>query len=545
MKEAKDDKDYGFITSGIYKPNNSQKNIYNIDELIPVLENNKLKIIGEGRFSKVYLYKNRNNDSFFALKKISVNSVIDSGNNPNIIQREINIHSRIIHDNIVQLYSVKKDIKEVSILLEYCKNGSIYELISENGFDEYKTYIYFRQVVNAIYFLHKNNLVHRDIKPENILLDSNKIKICDFGWCCESDSNNRKSFCGTFEYMAPEIINEIPYGKPVDIWALGILLYELYYGTSPFSSEHSKKVINNILNYRLYFPVRKNISNDMKDLIIKMLNPNALKRYTIEEVAMHPWFKKCGGEINNKIKINYPIIEANRIKITKIIKNKNIYNSNIINKENEIKNKDNNSYILNKSNINAKKSINIDMNTCEDNSSPIKSIEMENNKEKHENNLIDERINIFQTNNLNNNKSIFKFKSTYNKDNTYKKSNTIIDKNLNYRALYPMDSVLEETNNDKNEVNLNSIQKHATVTKLSNNKNINNIKEISETINLIPNIEGNKTYNEKQNMNNYFLNNNFYTINYYTGFNNNGNTIDYNNSLYSFPFPYLLMTKYQ
>ena len=218
------------------------------------------------------------------------------------------------------MYSVKKEIKEVSILLEYCKNGSIYELISQNGFDEYKTYIYFSQVVNAIYFLHKNNLVHRDIKPENILLDSDKIKICDFGWCCEDNSNNRKSFCGTFEYMAPEIINEVPYGKPVDIWALGILLYEFYYGISPFSSGHSKEVINNILNYRLNFPNWKNISNDMKDLIIRMLNPNVLKRYTIEEVANHPWFKKCGSEINNRIK--FPIIEPNKIKVTKIIKNK-------------------------------------------------------------------------------------------------------------------------------------------------------------------------------------------------------------------------------
>ena len=578
-EENKNEEAYGFITSGIYKPIDLKSNAYNIDDLIPVIENKKQKLIGEGRFSKVYLYKNQNNNLFFALKKISINSVKESGNNPNIIQREIDIHSRILHDNIVQLYSVKKEINEVSILLEYCKNGSIYELISQNGFDEYKTYIYFSQVVNAIYFLHKNNLVHRDIKPENILLNSDKIKICDFGWCCEANSNNRKSFCGTFEYMAPEIINEVPYGKPVDIWALGILLYELYYGVSPFSSGHSKEVINNILNYRLNFPGWKNISNDMKDLIIRMLNPNVLKRYTIEEVASHPWFKKCREEFNNKNKINFPIIDSSRIKVTKINKNKNRYNSNLINevneinlrlkkKENNTKHNDNNNNNLTQRNVKVRKLINIDMNTTEDNSSPIKkdkSIEKDNyfnknnikniidsnykkekkeifgnDKKKYENNLNTNKINIFQTNNSNNNINNNKIKANNIKDIIFNKS-TIIYNNLN-REFSPMDSVLEETNNDKNENNLNLIQKHATVTKISNNSNNNNKKENLTTINLLTqNNKGINTYNENQGMNNYFLNNNFYTINYYTGFdyNNIRSNNDKNNDLvYSFPFIY-------
>ena len=324
-------KELDFITQGIltpYPPLNPQ---YRIEDLEPLIINSKPKIIGEGRFSLVYLYKHKINESFFALKKISIKKILDSGNDINIIQREINIHSRIKHENIVQFYSYNKSQNEVEILLEYCRNGSIFELIDKNGFDENKTYKYFSQVVNAVYFLHKNNLVHRDIKPENILLDGDKIKLCDFGWCCETNNNNRKSFCGTFEYMAPEIINEIPYGKPVDIWAMGILLYELYFGVSPFNSnkeneEKTKEIINNIMQKKLFFN-RKSIAYDMKDLIVHMLEFDVNKRYTIEEVVSHPWFKKCKEKakniiINNTNQINnYDNIETNVTKVTKIIRN--------------------------------------------------------------------------------------------------------------------------------------------------------------------------------------------------------------------------------
>ena len=345
MQQIKKEKtnEQDFITQGIYQPYLTTNFIYRIQDFTPLIINNKPKIIGEGRFSTVYLYKHKFNGSLFALKKISMNKIIESGNDTNIIQREINIHSRIYHENIVQFYSFNQGLNEVNILLEYCPNGSIFELIDKNGFDELKTYKYFSQVVNAVFFLHKNNLVHRDIKPENILLNGDKIKLCDFGWCCETNYNNRKSFCGTFEYMAPEIIKEIPYGKPVDIWALGILLYELYYGVSPFNSnkeneEQTREIINNIMQKKLFFN-RKSIPYDMKDLIIHMLEFDVVKRYTIEEVVAHPWFKKCKEKIqNNSFDMhnynrinNYDNLETNVIKVTKLSNNKTQFISSPIN----------------------------------------------------------------------------------------------------------------------------------------------------------------------------------------------------------------------
>jgi len=120
--------------------------------------------------------------------------------------------------------------------LEYASSGTLFNLIKKKkNLDEKTAFHYFIQTSAAVLFLHENNLVHRDLKPENILIDeNNNIKLCDFGWCVELSMGNRVTFCGTYEYMAPEIIKEKPYNQGIDIWSLGILLYELIHGYSPF-----------------------------------------------------------------------------------------------------------------------------------------------------------------------------------------------------------------------------------------------------------------------------------------------------------------------
>ena len=535
MKEINETKEFGYITQGTYNQIPIQNHFYKINDYIPILVDNKPKLIGEGRFSKVYLYKNKYNDSLLALKKISINKILESGNNINIIQREIDIHSKIKHENIVQFYSVNKEINEVNILLEYCNKGSIYELISKSGFDEYKTYLYFSQVVNAIYFLHKNNLVHRDIKPENILLSYDKIKLCDFGWCCETNENNRKSFCGTFEYMAPEIIKDLPYGKPVDIWALGILLYEFYYGISPFSSnkeneEQSKEIINNILHNKVNFPNRKEIPYDMKDLIIHMLEMNVSERYTIEQVAAHPWFKRCRKEIqnknnNNQIKVNNKLYNSYRNYQTekKYDYNFGLIQNNILNEKNKFSSKS-------KSKLKVKKLVNIDINIQEDNSSPIKDY-----KSIQGNKYLDFiNLNPKENNNIN---SFYKYQGFQKDSNSRRILNYKLNKNINKSQrnfeeenssiFFPKDSVLEETTKEQKEEKNSLPFKHASVIKLKNNNSF----------------LGNKGQNMKKNItNNYFLNNNFYTINVYG--NKKNNEMNYNNKtnnkiIYSDNLPYL------
>ena len=180
--------------------------------------------------------------------------------------------------------------------MEYAPNGNLYNLITKEktGFNEYKAFEYFIQVVNAVYYLHNNNIIHRDIKPENILIgEDNKIKLCDFGWAKELSLENRSTFCGTVEYMAPEIFGSENYDYGVDIWSLGILLYELLYGHSPFKANNTKNVILNIKSHELtYDDTNKTVSKSCKDLIQKLLNNNPQKRYKIKDILEHPFVKK-------------------------------------------------------------------------------------------------------------------------------------------------------------------------------------------------------------------------------------------------------------
>ena len=537
----------GFITKGIFELYPPSNFYYHIEDLNPVIINNKPKIIGEGRFSTVYLYKHKFNESLFALKKISLKKIIESGNDINIIQREINIHSRINHENIVKFLSYNNNPNEINILLEYCPYGSIFELINKNGFDELLTYKYFSQVVNAVYFLHKNNLIHRDIKPENILLNGDKIKLCDFGWCCETNTNNRKSFCGTFEYMAPEIIKETPYGKPVDIWALGILLYELYFGVSPFSSnkvneEQTKEVINNIMLKRLFFD-RKSISYDMKDLIIHMLEDDINRRYTIDEVVSHPWFKKCKNKIQNsdlnqinKIN-NLDNFETNVTKVTKIIKSPikkfPTQTNSIIKKETITDRKTNYSNFLNTNkiiyypnntlNIKSFKKINSDIysnniynNDDEDGFSPFMKNGSINISVSFNNNCIKNSAEIKQQERNNNNGKVYSLNKKIYNTKTQKLPNAIKNNNLS-----PIDKNSKEIfkgymfhhNNTSNLLNPNRI----SVVKLEN-ENINsqpkidNIKNFSMNTNVFL---GNNSVNA-----NNIINYNFYQINNNNQFNN-------------------------
>ena len=102
--------------------------------------------------------------------------------------------------------------------MEYAPKGNLFFYIQKNRcLSESKSFQFFIKIVNAIHFLHKNNYIHKDIKPENILLfDNNIVKLCDFGWCVEIKDRPRKTYCGTTEYIAPEMINETFYGKEID-----------------------------------------------------------------------------------------------------------------------------------------------------------------------------------------------------------------------------------------------------------------------------------------------------------------------------------------
>lgn len=156
------------------------------------------------------------------------------------VKKEINIHIKLKHPNIINLYAFSEASDTFSLLLEFAEGGDLYDLIQKQGrLSIERAIFFFIQICNAIKFLHSMNIIHRDLKPENILISKNIVKVCDFGLCAIINAEKRyflnsKTFCGTYLFMAPEILRNEEYDEKIDIWSLGILLYEMVHGEPPF-----------------------------------------------------------------------------------------------------------------------------------------------------------------------------------------------------------------------------------------------------------------------------------------------------------------------
>ncbi len=257
--------------------------------------------IGHGAFGDLYLAHHKTDNKPYAIKHISKQRVVNEGCPLSIIYQEISIQLMLNHPNIVRLYSYYENQRDIYLIEEYLPNGTLFTKIHKNKhLNEKESFHYFIQMTNAITFLHENDFVHRDIKPENILLDeNNNIKLCDFGWCVSLHQNEKRTtFCGTFEYMAPEIVCEENYDAAVDIWALGILLYEMLHGYSPFRSleqndeEEYKGIFRNILKMEYTINEKLNISKECVQLIKLLLEGDSGERISAMEIYFSSWVKK-------------------------------------------------------------------------------------------------------------------------------------------------------------------------------------------------------------------------------------------------------------
>ena len=270
-------------------------NTYSLKNFRPVIENGKEVIIGSGSYGKVFLAINNIDKKYYAIKHMKKKDIYKNLKSFRGIYKEIDIQSRINHPNIVKLFYVKENKDAFDLVMEYAKYGNLFYYIKRNNYlSEEKSFQFFMQVVNAVYFLHKNDLIHRDIKPENILMFENKVlKLCDFGWCTKLNGGQRITFCGTVEYMSPEMVNKEEYSKEIDIWSLGILLYEMIHGHSPFKPDKPKfnmnDVIGNIKIKDLKFS--KDISEECKELILHLLDRDTSKRYKIEDIYKSKFVK--------------------------------------------------------------------------------------------------------------------------------------------------------------------------------------------------------------------------------------------------------------
>ena len=286
-----------YITEGNYlKGEIKYDNKYSLNNFFRLTSKGKDIILGAGTFGQVYLAQNKIDHKLYAIKHMEKNRLSNCLSSLNTIYNEIDIQSRITHPNIIKILNVIETKKSFDLILEYANSGNLFHHIRRNkGLSEQQSFKYFIQVANAIYFMQKNNLIHRDLKPENILLiDYNIVKLCDFGWCVELSSKKRSTYCGTTEYMAPEIVSQSNYDKSIDVWSLGILLYELIHGYSPFRAIKQKnndnEIIENIKIHNLKFD--KEVSCECKELIIGLLHENVNKRLKIQDVFNSKFVKK-------------------------------------------------------------------------------------------------------------------------------------------------------------------------------------------------------------------------------------------------------------
>lgn len=384
--------------------NNSNKYSYlsKIDNFEFIKLKNNNHILSCCKHGFVYLTRNIKDNKFYAIKKLDKLIIKEKEKNYNnyinVLYKTFELVAKIDHVLILKIYSIFEDNSYIYIVCEYARGGNLFDktIIDEYNFkkcynpllcksknsdynfkegnnssfkyeyfldknsilEENEVFKYFIQIISALNFLHENNIIHRNLKLNNIFLDENdNIKLSGFSFSIKLDSSNncnnytevcntRNTFCGTFEYMAPELILEKPYNFSVDIWSLGVILYELIHGYSPFrifvnnnkviiddmdesiindninndvndynpdNENYYSKLFNNIINKN--YAIGEFVSTNLKSLfnIIFDLNPN--NRITIIQILKQPWIEEFELEF-----------KENRIK--EIQNDINMYNSN-------------------------------------------------------------------------------------------------------------------------------------------------------------------------------------------------------------------------
>lgn len=252
------------------------------------------KILGSGAYGQVKLVKLRSTGESRALKIISKQSLEEEKLSKDKIFEEITNHQQLKHKNIIKYIDHFEDSQFIYIVLEYAERGSLFEKIkNKSKIPESQAKVYFKQTIEGIQYLHSCDIIHRDLKPENILISKEDlIKICDFGWCVKG-GEMRSTFCGTLDYMAPEMVKGQPHSFEVDIWALGVLLYEMLHGYAPFEGMREADKCYKIVNGKLNF---EDISAEAKDLINRMIQVNPRDRIRLNEVLGHKFFAPAKEE---------------------------------------------------------------------------------------------------------------------------------------------------------------------------------------------------------------------------------------------------------
>jgi len=255
-----------------------------------------LKVIGKGSFGKVMQVRKRDTLRIYALKTIRKAHIVSRSEVTHTLA-ERTVLAKVNNPFIVPLKFSFQSKEKLYLVLAFVNGGELFHHLQREGkFNEERSRFYAAELLIALEHLHGFNVVYRDLKPENILLDyTGHIALCDFGLCklnmSESDTTN--TFCGTPEYLAPELLSGHGYTKCVDWWTLGVLLYEMLTGLPPFYDENTNEMYRKILQEPLRFP--EEVGSEARSLLTGLLNRDPSQRLGVngaQDIKNHPFFAR-------------------------------------------------------------------------------------------------------------------------------------------------------------------------------------------------------------------------------------------------------------
>jgi len=266
-----------------------------------------LQII-RGSFSVVYKGKNKNTGEEVAIKVITKKDINTDKKSAKRLQTEVDILTKVKHPNIVALKDLFDEPENLYMVMQLVTGGELFDKIVKKGqYSEKDACAVLVKIVEAIYYLHSQNIAHRDLKPENLLVQANDdthVMISDFGLSrIIGEDSLMTTACGTPYYVAPEVIKAEAYSKDVDMWSIGVITYFILCGYPPFMGENLQQIFEVIQNCEYEFPSNDwdKISGNAKDFIKLLLVADPTKRLTAELALKHPWLLSGGaseGKIN-------------------------------------------------------------------------------------------------------------------------------------------------------------------------------------------------------------------------------------------------------
>jgi len=271
----------------------------------------KLRVVGQGSFGKVLQVRHKQTGQIYAMKVLNKRTVIER-DDVKSIQTEKSILMKLSSPFLVKLYSSFQTKDKLYFVMDYINGGELFHhLQSERSFAPARARFYSAEIILGLEYLHKRGIIYRDLKPENILITADgHVCLTDFGISKEglqSKSDRTATFCGTPEYLAPEVLLGQQYGKEIDYWSLGTIVYEMLTSTPPFYSEEVQLMYQRILNDSIDF--EEIPDKDTQDIILAFLERDPAKRLTDpDKIKAHPYFASIDWEKLERREVRPPFL---------------------------------------------------------------------------------------------------------------------------------------------------------------------------------------------------------------------------------------------